>query len=136
MKRKLEIKGVMTPFPHSIGYDQTLKDAKQMMRDHSVRHLPVQKGGELIGVITQRDIDFAVAVDKQDPSELSVEDAFTAEPYIVELDAEVATVASRMANNRFGCVLVVQKDKLAGIFTAVDACRTLGLLLRGEIEGN
>ena len=43
MSEDLKIKSVMTIFPHSVGVDQTLEIAKQMMGEHDIRHLPVQK---------------------------------------------------------------------------------------------
>ncbi|MCB0338081.1 MAG: CBS domain-containing protein [Bdellovibrionales bacterium] len=133
MNKKLHIEGVMTAFPHSIGIDQNLSLAKKMMREHGVRHLPVQDGGKLVGILSHRDINFALALDKKEPEEVIVEDAFTVEPYIVNRDADLSMVASHMAQNRLGCALVIDGEKLVGIFTATDACRTLAALLRNEI---
>ena len=46
MDSSTPIQAVMTTFPHSIGVDQTLQVAKEMLREHGVRHLPVQRGEE------------------------------------------------------------------------------------------
>lgn len=132
MKEKLEIQGVMTSFPHSIGIDQTLQVAKQMMQKYGVRHLPVQDGGRLVGILSNHDIDFALAVDDKKPEEILVEATYTAEPYVVELTADVATIANKMAHDHISCALVMQREKLVGIFTTVDVCRTLAQVLRNE----
>ena len=50
MKQIPKIDKYMTPMPHTIGYDIPLKTALEMMRNHGIRHLPVQKGGKLVGV--------------------------------------------------------------------------------------
>ena len=47
---------VMTPQPYTIGRDQTLATAHQMMRAHLVRHLPVLEHSELVGIVSQRDL--------------------------------------------------------------------------------
>src|SRR5262245_58277645 len=49
---------VMTPQPQTIGLDQTLDVAHRMMRENGIRHLPVLEHGELVGVLTQRDLYF------------------------------------------------------------------------------
>ena len=55
---------VMTPDPLSIGPETTVQEALAMMRDYRLRHLPVVDGGELIGIVSARDLTRAV-VSKQ-----------------------------------------------------------------------
>ena len=55
----LLVKDYMTKNPHSIGHDQHIEKAQELMRSHSIRHLPVLKHGEIIGVISDRDIKLA-----------------------------------------------------------------------------
>lgn len=136
MKAKLEIQAVMTPFPHSVGINQPLDIAKKLMLDHGVRHLPVQDGGQLVGVVSDRDINFALAVDKKTASQETVAEVCTLEPYVVEPTAAVDQVARRMANDHIGCAIVTQGSKLVGIFTTVDACRTLAEALTGKYKSN
>ena len=132
MDKKIQIQAVMTPFPHSVGLKQSIKVARQLMREHGIRHLPVQDGGQLVGVITDRDVNFAIAFDHVDPEAMLVCEAFTSEPYIVDLVTPVYQVVRRMADDHLGCALVTQKGKLIGIFTAVDACRTLAEFLLSD----
>ena len=134
MNKVLEIQSVMHPFPHSVGVAQKLKTAKEMLAEYNIRHLPVQKGGELIGIISENDILFAQAVEQAKGDELTVADAFTEEPYVVEPTASVASVARRMADDHIGCALIAEKGRLVGIFTTVDACRTLHHCLAGSYQ--
>jgi CBS domain-containing protein len=46
----------MTTAPHSIGTDQPLARAHEMMRSLDIRHLPVLSGGQLVGMLTDRDL--------------------------------------------------------------------------------
>ena len=132
MNKKLEVQAVMTPFPHSIGVDQSVNVARQMMREHGVRHLPVQKGNEIMGVLSHRDLYSALSEMKAEDSEIKVENIFTPEPYMVELNTPVGEVSRRMASEAIGCALVVEKGRLCGIFTTVDACRTLSDVLQQQ----
>ena len=132
MNKELKIEAVMHPFPHTVGADQSLQIARDLMSEHEVRHLPVQKAGKLIGVISDRDINFALAVDKTEAEDEHVEDAFTEEPYVVEPTEPVYRVARRMAADHIGCALVAKGESVVGIFTTVDACRTLADQLSGE----
>ena len=40
-KKPLTIRDYMTESPHTIGSEQTLAMAHTLMREHSIRHLPV-----------------------------------------------------------------------------------------------
>ncbi len=130
----MEISKVMHPTPISIGNNQTLKVALEHMSDHNIRHLPVKEAGKLIGILTDRDINFALRFEHKNPEELKVRDAFMADLYVVTPTTDVAEVATKMAHNHYGCALVVDKDELVGIFTAVDACRLLAEVVSGKLE--
>ena len=123
MQNNTTIGEVMTAFPHSIGHDQTLALARDMMHKYGVRHLPVQRGGQLVGILTHRDLHLAVAIDKVSEERLKTEDVCTPEPYIVEPSTALAQVLGKMAAEKLGCALVMERGKLVGIYTTVDACR-------------
>ena len=69
MKQIPPIKAVMTPFPYSIAIDAPLSDAAQMMEEHEIRHLPVIEGDELVGVVSDRDLNRVVPSPYQPPTE-------------------------------------------------------------------
>ncbi len=119
------IKEVMTPSPHSVGEELSLKDAAVMMKDYSIRHLPVRKGREIKGILSERDIDFAGRVDKKPLENIKVEDACSTDLYIVPSNTLVSEVARTMSELGIGCAIVTENDALVGIFTSVDACRLL-----------
>lgn len=122
------IRDVMTKTPHSIGQEQTLAKAAALMREFGVRHLPVLHGGELVGMVTERDVRFAEDLKGPTHGELKVEDVMAVEVYAVTGTATLAEVARHMAEHRMGSTVVMDGSKIAGIFTAVDACRLLAEL--------
>jgi acetoin utilization protein AcuB len=122
------IQKFMTPFPHSVRRDQPIQFAVEMMREHRIRHLPVQEGGKLLGVLTDRDIKLASSF--KDSEKLTAEDVMTPDPYTVGPEAPADQVAAEMAAHKYGCAIVQQQNgKVVGIFTAVDGMRVLGEML-------
>ncbi len=130
MPQDIEIQVAMTQTPHSIGLDQEVELAHAMLRKYNFHHLPVQEGGRLVGIISDRDIKFASGWNEGAPHKLTVQDVYTPEPFIVEPTAKLSQVLDRMVKDQIGCTLVaIHKDKLVGIFTTTDACRYLASLL-------
>jgi acetoin utilization protein AcuB len=131
MKAMPKVQKFMTALPHTIGSDIPVKKAMELMREFRIRHLPVQKGGQLVGVVSERDIRLARSF--QGPGELAVEDVMSADPYVVSPEAGLDEVASEMATHKYGCAIVVQSNgKIVGIFTDNDALRVLAETLRGN----
>lgn len=125
MKQMPQIHKYMTPMPHTIGEDISIKKALEMMRQHRIRHLPVLKGGELVGILTDRDLKLAASFKGSD--EMKVEDVMTEAPYAVTPETELDRVVLTMAEYKYGCAVVEQANgKIVGIFTANDALRVLG----------
>jgi acetoin utilization protein AcuB len=132
MKGDPLIKSVMTPFPYAVELGAPLLEARRMMLEHHVRHLPVTSAHRPCGIITDRDIKLLLGpeLDYPDPRTLSVEDAYVADPYEVDVNTPLSTVLLEMAHRHIGAVIVTGHGRLAGIFTATDACRTFGEWLR------
>ena len=124
MRQFPTVEEMMTPFPHSVGVDQTVQTAKNLMSQYKVRHLPVKDAGRLCGIITERDINFALSFDKKEEQEMMVEDIYLPNPYMVSPTEPLSVVLSTMASKQYGSVLVVDDGTLVGIITTVDVCRT------------
>ncbi len=123
MTKAAIIRDVMTPLPHSIEITRSVKEAKETMELHDVRHLPVEKDGEIVGILSQRNVLFATGLEASGKARLFVDDVYTPEPYMVESDTKLANVLETMAKERYGCALVCDQGDLVGIFTTTDACR-------------
>ncbi len=129
-----QILAYMTPFPFSIDVDAPLAEAHAFLRERHIRHLPVTERGELVGVLTDRDIKLALGPDLGSPPEreLTVRDVFQPEAYVVDAGDLLVTVAATMAERHLGSALVTRSGKLVGIFTTTDACRALARVLREQ----
>ncbi len=123
----------MSTVPHSVGRDQTLQRAHEIMRKHDIRHLPVLDGGTLAGLISQRDLHLIETLRDVNPEEVLVEEAMTSEVYCVSPETPLDEVATNLAERKLGCAVVMQKHHLVGMFTTVDACHALARLLHGRL---
>ena len=127
------IQKYMSTSPHSIGLEQTLATAHEMMHEHGIRHLPVLHGGELRGILTDRDLHLIESMEGVDPREVTAEDAMSTAIFAVSPDTPLDEVVSTMAARKFGSAVVMQNNKVVGIFTTVDVCTTLADLLHSRL---
>lgn len=131
-KRKagILVRDYMTRRVVSISLDETLKLANDIMRLGHIRHLPVVKGGKLVGVVSQRDLlraslttllkhskaDRDLFLESIHISEVMTRRVRTATP---ETPLQVA--ARMMRKKKIGCLPVVGKDReLVGLITETD----------------
>ncbi len=128
------IQKYMTTAPHSIGVEQTLAHAHEVLRQHHIRHLPVLEGGKLVGMLTQRDLALVETLKDVDPRNVKVEDAMSTEVYTVSPDAALDEVVGEMAEKKYGSAVVVSNQKVVGIFTTVDVCAALADLLHSRLK--
>lgn len=100
-----------------------------------VRHLPVVSGGDLVGVVSQRDIlrspgllspVLGLGVDTRAALKtLRVEDAMSPTVLTIGAEASIREAAERMLKHRVGCLPVVEGGALVGIVTTSDLLRAI-----------
>lgn len=134
MKAIPTIQRYMSTSPHTIGAEQSLKKAHEMMREHGIRHLPVMHGNRLVGIVSDRDVAIITSLDDVNPELITVEDAMTSDVLTVSPDAQLDEVATLMAERKAGSVIVEQNHKVVGIFTTVDGMTALAELLHTRLK--
>jgi acetoin utilization protein AcuB len=123
----------MTPSPHSIGQEQTLAQAHRLMREHGIRHLPVLHGGELVGMLSDRDLHLIETLRDVDAEKVIVEEAMSPIVYTVAPRAPLDEVVREMSAHKYGSAVVVDNAKVVGVFTTVDALRAFADLLETRL---
>ena len=125
----LTVSEIMTREPYTLGPDSNLAEARQLMAEHHIRHIPVlSKDGSLVGLVSQRDVLAA-----EDSSVVSSQQAIDATDRYVALSsvmtAPVQTVDERdslrgtaiiLQKSKVGCLPVLRDGKLVGIITDTD----------------
>jgi acetoin utilization protein AcuB len=120
----------MSKNPITITKDVPINQALKFMRDEKVRRLPVlNKKGELVGIVSERDLLYAspspatslsihelhYLLSKVTVSEVMTRDVITVSEY-----TPLEEAARIMADNKIGGLPVVRDGKLVGIITESD----------------
>ncbi len=119
----------MKPNVVSIPADDTLWIVKEIMEFGDTRHLPVVRLGELVGVVSQRDLLRAslsnvmgLPADEQKVflEGVKISEVMSAPPISIDQDTSIRAAAHTMARKKIGCLPVVESGKLIGIVTETD----------------
>ena len=132
---ELRVRDLMTDDPFSLETDATLYDLRESLAEKSIRHVPiVGEEGELVGLISERDmLRMAIAPASELPVSMqadamrasTVSDIMTREVETVGPDDSISLAAQLMLDNKYGCLPVVDGDRLVGILTESDFVRYL-----------
>lgn len=128
-----QVQKFMSTSPLTINGDLSLQHAKEFMLEHHIRHLPVLEGGTIVGILSERDINYIQGFKGVELKKEKVSSAMTLEPYMVEASSPLDDVCKSMAQNKIGSVLVQDNKKLVGIFTWVDALNAMSELLHTRL---
>lgn len=134
---KIEYKGFMrekiNKNPITINPDASFYEARNLIHEKGVRHLPVvDKGNKLIGIVTDRDIREAAPSDATLLSiqelhyllgKLKVSAFMTSKDKLITItpDTLIEEAVQLMHDHKIGCLPVLEGEKLYGIFTETDA---------------
>jgi len=132
MTKRVTIDDFMSRSPHSIGQEQSLLVAHELMRKYAVRHLPVLHAGQLVGLLSLRDLHLVETLPDVDPAQVTIEEAMSGDPFVVPPGSDLAEVAEQMAEHKYGSAVVMEGTKIIGVFTTVDGMRALAHLLRSQ----
>ncbi len=114
--------------------DMSVKDAFLMMRSHRVRHLPVVNEGELVGMVSDRDLRRPKWVDALDDwtsyyqinEDHTVEDVMSKNPEVVRTRDDILKAVRILRERHYGALPVLnKKDELVGILSAQDLLAAL-----------
>lgn len=132
-KQMPSIARYMTPHPHSIGTDQPLQKALEMMREFHIRHLPVLENSQLNGIISDRDIKFAMSLKGIDIKTTLIRDIAHEDVYVANADTPLNSVINEMINKKLGSAVILDNNKVVGIFTSHDALKSFQELLETKL---
>lgn len=128
----MKIHEIMSRKVVSISGDDTLRIVQEIMEHGSVRHLPVVRRGELIGVVSQRDLLKASLSNVMGlPAEeqslflegVSITEVMSAPPITIGAASTVREAAKLMAEQKIGCLPVMDGEELVGLVTETDVLR-------------
>jgi acetoin utilization protein AcuB len=110
------VRDVMTCEVVTIARETPSDDARRLMDERRIRHLPVMDAGRLVGMVSDRDVRSV----KGDAARVVAGSIMTPDPLTVTADTRVERAARLLLDARIGSLPVVQGDTLAGIVTYTD----------------
>ena len=123
----MALDSIMTTDVVTIGVDDNLELAREIMRDQRIRHLPVVDGeNSLVGLITTTNVLAATDSFLRDdetklhPEEIRVNDVMVSDVITVDEHAGIRQAAVFLEKHRIGCLPVVTDGELRGIVTDTD----------------
>ena len=140
----LTVAEIMTREPYSLGPDDTLENARHLMAEHHIRHIPVVSADDtLIGLVSQRDVlaaeDSTVLNEEGGKGSrdryVAVSSIMTTPVQTVDENTGLRGTAMHLQKNKLGCLPVINKGKLAGIITDSDFV-AIAINLMEQLEVN
>ena len=125
----MRVNQYMTASPISIGVDEDYDSAFEIMETKDLHHLPVvNHSGEIVGILTRRDLQLAARFFHEAPAEVA--EVMHAPVVTIAQDAKLEEASERMMVQRIGCLPVVDDNReLTGMLTETDLFRALNELL-------
>ena len=124
------VRDIMTRDVVTLGRNETLRTADDVMRLGRIRHLPVvDDDGLLAGIVSQRDLfhgglikalGYGTHARGRALDSLVVKEAMATEVATTTPDASLSQAAKIMLERKVGCLVVVEAQKIVGILTEAD----------------
>lgn len=98
--------------------EASLAEARVLLEQHRIRHLPVVEAGRLVGILTDRDIRSAASTSSLE--RVKAAEAMTRNVIPVDPETRVQEAAKLMLTHRIGAVPVLRGGQVVGILTTTD----------------
>lgn len=143
----MNVAEIMSPHLVTVATHTSPDDALQLMDDQDVRHLPVLEGGNLVGIVSDRDLLGATGwhpvndpARRQAGKPACVRDIMHTTLTVIGPDDPVVTAAVELVVMGIGCLPVLRDGKLVGMVTEMDVLLAFWRAARkqpveSEVEG-
>lgn len=128
----LPVEEFTTPDPVTAREEMTVDELRALMERHGIRHLPILRGGAVVGLVSERDVRLVSGLTAAEKLQVRAGDIMATQPLVVTASMPLDEVASAMSRQKVGSAIVNDDDgRFVGIFTAVDALNALVEIARG-----
>lgn len=134
------VEQIMSRDPFAVEVGDSVGDVMNQLAEADVRHLPVVDGGELVGIVSDRDLRAFIPtamVELEHPREVRerlaqpISDVMSGNVVSVNPETELGEVVDVMLEQKIGAIPVVEADsaRLIGIVSYTDILRAARELL-------
>ena len=132
MKKREPISHIMTKTVVTANENDELKTVVEQLRKHVIRHIPIVRGKEVVGIISRTDINrltFGALFEGQEGADeaildmLTISQVMTSKPKTVSSDTIIRDLAEIFVKEDFHALPVVDNGQLKGIVTTTDVVK-------------
>jgi CBS domain-containing protein len=133
----MDVREIMVTDIESVDRNDTLFAVEERMATRKLRHLPVLEQGDIVGIVTQRDLFKATMSSAMGYGEkaqqaylrsVRVKEIMTYPVVTISPDTSLAAAAEIIITRGIGCLPVVDGTTLVGMITKTDLLRCLKAL--------
>lgn len=126
MTLDLPIERFTTVNPVTATEDISIDEVRELMAQHAMRHLPIERDGKVVGIVSDRDVRVVLGLSSEHQLQVCAGDIMASGPVSLPATTSLARAASVMTERRIGSIIVNKVDGgLLGIFTVTDALKAL-----------
>jgi len=121
----LSVAEIMTPEPYTLRPEDSVADARRLMADHHIRHIPIASNeGSVVGLVSHRDVlaaeDSSIHPAGVSTEKIALSSIMSSPVQTVEEHANLRGTALHLQKHRVGCLPVLRDNLLVGIITDSD----------------
>jgi acetoin utilization protein AcuB len=130
----MRLDDIMSTEVKTIAPNASVGEARTLMDTAGVHHLIVVEGGQVVGVLSARDLGGRASNGRGEGDRARVESIMS--PHVVSMapDATIRQAANRLRGRGIGCLAVMDGPKLRGIVTTTDLLELIGRGVERPIE--
>lgn len=127
------VKDVMVEEAITVNLSQSVKNAARLMTKFGISGMVVTSDGNIVGILTERDIITRVVASKRDPENVTVKEIMTEPVIVVNPDMPLEEATRIMIQERIKKLPVITKEdeslRLVGIISLTDVARLHPMLM-------
>ena len=131
-----KVRDIMQKNVITIENNKSALDASRLLDKNEISFLVIEKDGDPIGIVTERDIVQKVAAEDIRASELSINEIMSKSFRWVKPDDDIEVAVQKMLNNNIRRLIVLDNEHLVGAITQTDFASFLRnqLLINGALK--
>jgi CBS domain-containing protein len=114
----MRVRNLMKSPVVSVAPDDSLRRAAQVMRDHGIGSVVVEQGGQLAGILTERDVLHAVAAGRVEDARVA--DHMTAPVVTAPPNWDVTVAATAMSDRGIRHLIILDQGRALGVLSVRD----------------
>lgn len=116
----MKVKDIMSSDVNVVNTTSKIPEIAKLMEHKDIGSVPVVQNGNVVGIITDRDIIIRAIAANKDLNQVTAEQIMTADPVCIEENHDIDRAADLMAEYQVKRLPVLSKGKLVGMIALGD----------------